>query len=115
MKVTKKSIKKKKNQTKKIKKHYEKKNIILSPNAKNFQLNYYLVFAKKYNKFPKPLIRKIHNIIKKPLGLDRMKRDAIRVKDKYFEQYVQYSWKIIQYLLKHKEEILNQIPELANY
>ena len=106
---------KNKNQNKKDKKHYTKKNIKLSSNAQNFKLNYYLVFAKKYNKFPKPMIRKIHDIIKEPLGLDPMNRDAQRVKDKYFEQHLQNSNRIIQYLVTHKEEILNQIPELANY
>lgn len=89
------------------KKHYTKKNIILSDRAKNFKLYYYLIFD-KYTKITKPMIQKIHNKIKDILGLKPMSRDSQRVKDKYFEEFLEYSPQIILYLLNHKE-ILNNI------
>lgn len=46
------------------KKKYTKKNVILSKGAKDFKSDYYLIFANEHIKINKPMIKKIHTIIK---------------------------------------------------
>lgn len=95
-------------------KKYTKGKIHLSNNAQSFKSDYYLVFTKK-KKFPKPIIRKIHKLIQEPLNLKPMARDISRFNDKYFQEYAEKSFYIIQYLVTHKKEIMDSIPELTKY
>lgn len=95
-------------------KKYTKGKIHLSNNAKSFKSNYYLVFTKK-KKFPKLIIRKIHKLIQEPLNLKPMARDVSRFNDKYFQEYAENGFCIIQYLVTHKKEIIDSIPELTKY
>lgn len=93
---------------------FRKRKLNLSNQAQKFQNYYYLIFTNK-KKFPKEFIQKIHKIIQEPLNLKPMVRDVVRRKDKYFEEYVNDSKKIIEYLVLNKQKILMQIPELMNY
>ena len=106
-------IKKQKEKYVKNKKSRKRK-LKLSQKAQYLKNNYYLVFTKK-KKFPKTIIKKIHNIIKDPLNLKPMTREVVRFNDKYFEEYSNESFNIIQYLVLHREEILDSIPELLKY
>lgn len=104
-----------KNESIKKRSAYTKSKLHLSKQAQNFKNCYYLVFTNKKKKFPKRFIKKIHELIQRPLRLSPIKRDVIRFIDKYFEKNVNESYKIIQYLLIHKDEILNLIPDLKAY
>ena len=95
-------------------KTFQKRKLLLSPRAQAFKTDYYLIFTKK-KKFPKAFLRQIHNMIQKPLNLDPITRDIIRFNDIYFERFEKDSFKIIQYIVVHKDEILSFIPELINF
>lgn len=95
-------------------KMYTKKKVNLSTSAQNFKENFYLIFTNK-KKFPKPILKQVHSIMQKVLDLKPISRNALRVSDKYFEEFLPESFKIIQYLVNYKKEILTKIPELAKY
>ena len=95
-------------------KKYRKRKLILSQKAQNFKNDYFLIFTNR-KKFPKTILRQIHSIIQGPLNLKPMSREIVRFNDKYFEEYSDNAFKIIQYLVLHKKEIIASIPELLNY
>lgn len=93
---------------------YSKKKIDLSQKEQNFKNDYFLIFTNR-KKFPKTIIKQIHSIIQGPLKLKPMTRDIVRCNDKYFIEYSNDAFKIIQYLVLHKNEIIESIPDLKNY
>ena len=97
------------NSKKKIKRKLE-----LSNKAQYLKNNYYLIFTKK-KKFPKTIIKKIHEIMMVHLNLKPITREISRFNDKYFEEFANESEKIIQYLVCNKRMIIGSIPELLDY
>ena len=91
-----------------------KRKIELSNKAQYLKNNYYLIFTKK-KKFPKTIIKKIHEIMMVHLDLKPMTREIYRFNDKYFEEFANDSEKIIQYLVCHKKLVVASIPELLDY
>lgn len=91
-----------------------KRRINLSPKARYLKDNYYLIFTNK-KKFPKTLVKKIHEIIQKPLNLKPFSRSITRFHDLYFVENANDAEKILTYLVNNKIQIIEQIPELKEY
>ncbi|KAK8896974.1 hypothetical protein M9Y10_014904 [Tritrichomonas musculus] len=91
-----------------------KRRITLSPQARYLKNNFYLIFTNR-KKFPKTLVKKIHQIIEKPLKLKPFSRRISRFHDLYFVENANDGEKIIHYLVNHKFQIIEQIPELKEY
>lgn len=89
-----------------------KRKIDLSRKANMFKKLFYQIFTSK-KKFPKQMVKKIHEIVCAPLFLKKMSREQFRRIDLYFQENSQYSERILIYLQQHKEELLDQIPELS--
>lgn len=90
-----------------------KRKVGLSPQADEFKKLYYQIFTSK-KKFPKELVKQIHDIILIPCFLKKMSREEYRRIDLYFQEYSKYSERILIYLQKHKRELLESIPELSD-
>lgn len=92
---------------------YSKKKVDLSRNANKFKLLFYQIFTTK-KRFPKELVRKIHNIISDFCHLQKMTREEFRSIDLYFRNYSKYSEYILNFLQLHRKEIMRLVPELLN-
>lgn len=90
-----------------------KRKVGLSKKAELFKNAFYHVFTEK-KRFPKNLVKKIHDYIIKFLPIPKMKRDQIRSIDLYFSEYSIYSEIILSFLQNHREMILGSIPELKD-
>ena len=76
---------------------------------------FYKIFIQKKKKFPKKLVKKIHNKICTVLNMNKMRREYERRIDLYFQVYSPYAYTILTYLYQHKVELLEEIPELQNF
>ena len=92
----------------------QKQKIDLPNKTQRFQEDFYLAFTNK-KRFPKLLVKKIHQLIAADLGLAKFTRSMERVIATYFISFSQYSDKILSYIVSHKKDIINQVPELKNY
>ena len=72
---------------------------------------FYKIFTNK-SKFPKKLVKEIHEYIRKFIKIPKMSREHIRRIDLYFEEFSNISEIILSSLQNHREELLDAIPEL---
>ena len=100
------------NSAKKIRK-FQKTKVDLSNNADLFKSLFYRVFTFK-KKFPKYLVKKIHNMICTNLGFRPITREEFRSIDLYFLHYAKKGEIILNYIQQYKGELLKLIPELHN-
>ena len=94
-------------------KRTSKRKVDLSKKAELFKNAFYKVFTSK-KKFPKHLVKEIHDFICQYIPLPKMKREHIRSIDLYFEEYSTFSEIILHALQQYKEGILAAKPEVAN-
>ena len=90
----------------------QKRKVELDAKASLFKDGFYKIFNKKRKKFPKNLVKKIHNRICEPLNLIKMPRKFQRSIDLYFQAFSQHSNQILCFLQQHKEELMEEFPEL---
>lgn len=91
-----------------------KRKVKLSPKARYLKNHFYLIFTNR-KKFPKDLVKKIHEFIEKPLHLKHFSRNMIRSHDLYFKENAENCEKILKYLVENKQKIITQFPEINNY
>lgn len=75
-----------------------KRKVGLTQKADLFKKMYYQIFTSK-KKFPKMLVKQIHEIILVPCFLDKMSREEYRRIDLYFQDYAKYSDRISLFIL----------------
>lgn len=92
-----------------------KRKVELNDDADAFKDGFYKIFIQKKKKFPKKLVKKIHNKICTVLNMNKMRREYERRIDLYFQVYSPYAYTILTYLYQHKDELLEEIPELQNF
>lgn len=88
-----------------------KRKVDLSKKSELFKSAFYKIFTNK-SKFPKKLVKEIHEYIRKFIKIPKMSREHIRRIDLYFEEFSNISEIILSSLQNHREELLDAIPEL---
>lgn len=91
-----------------------KRKLKLSTLASVFKSDFYSIFTNK-KKFPKTFVKKIHQLIERPLNLEPFTREITRFNDLYFITFAPRYSEIIPYLYANKQYILQKIPELNSY
>lgn len=90
-----------------------KMNLELSEEAKKFKEKYYQIFTSK-KKISKQHVKKIHDILQNHFCFRRMNREEYRSINLYFKDYAFHREPIINFLIKNKKYIIEQIPDLRN-
>lgn len=91
----------------------DKKKVELSYLAEKFKNNFYQIFTTK-KRFSKKIVQKIHEVIRGPLNLPKMKREEMRSINLYFNEYAPISNALLIYIHHHKKEIIEKVAELRS-
>lgn len=91
--------------------HKKKSPVKMSEKASDFKFAFYQIFTTR-KKFPKKYVVLIHNEICGYLDIRRVTRDETRSINLYFANFAKHHEKILYYIKKNKNLIIESIPEL---